>query len=117
MALEEKFDLQLDEEGAEKISTVQEAADLIVRVTCCLFALSSALSHVQPTRTSDAGRAVLVSESLLLTEFLSYWKCNLLAANASENAEILLAQAVEAACSHKLRKLLVRHHHFDTVHL
>jgi len=29
MALEEKFDLQLDEEGAEKISTVQEAADLI----------------------------------------------------------------------------------------
>ncbi len=34
MALEEKFDLQLDEEGAEKISTVQEAADLIVRVFC-----------------------------------------------------------------------------------
>ncbi|KAL6778930.1 ACP2 [Auxenochlorella protothecoides x Auxenochlorella symbiontica] len=29
MALEEKFELQLDEEGAEKISTVQEAADLI----------------------------------------------------------------------------------------
>jgi acyl carrier protein len=29
MALEEKFDIQLDEEGAEKISTVQEAADLI----------------------------------------------------------------------------------------
>ena len=29
MALEEKFDLQLDEEGAEKIYTVQEAADLI----------------------------------------------------------------------------------------
>ncbi|DBA66870.1 TPA: hypothetical protein ACH3X2_002003 [Trebouxia sp. C0005] len=29
MALEEKFDLQLDEEGAEKITTVQEAADLI----------------------------------------------------------------------------------------
>merc|ERR1719456_1653090 len=29
MALEEKFDTQLDEEGAEKISTVQEAADLI----------------------------------------------------------------------------------------
>ena len=28
MALEEKFDIQLDEEGAEKISTVQEAADL-----------------------------------------------------------------------------------------
>jgi hypothetical protein len=26
---EEKFDIQLDEEGAEKISTVQEAADLI----------------------------------------------------------------------------------------
>ena len=29
MALEEKFELQLDEEGAEKIETVQEAADLI----------------------------------------------------------------------------------------
>merc|ERR1712224_653857 len=29
MALEEKFDIQLDEKGAEKISTVQEAADLI----------------------------------------------------------------------------------------
>ncbi|EIE26209.1 plastid acyl carrier protein [Coccomyxa subellipsoidea C-169] len=29
MALEEKFNIQLDEEGAEKISTVQEAADLI----------------------------------------------------------------------------------------
>eukprot|EP00195_Chlamydomonas_chlamydogama_P008642 CAMPEP_0202893500 /NCGR_PEP_ID=MMETSP1392-20130828/3071_1 /ASSEMBLY_ACC=CAM_ASM_000868 /TAXON_ID=225041 /ORGANISM="Chlamydomonas chlamydogama, Strain SAG 11-48b" /LENGTH=122 /DNA_ID=CAMNT_0049577857 /DNA_START=70 /DNA_END=438 /DNA_ORIENTATION=- len=29
MALEEKFDIQLDEEGAEKITTVQEAADLI----------------------------------------------------------------------------------------
>lgn len=29
MALEEKFDIQLDEEGAEKISTVQEAADMI----------------------------------------------------------------------------------------
>ena len=29
MALEEKFDIQLDEEGAEKISTVEEAADLI----------------------------------------------------------------------------------------
>merc|ERR1719482_1599349 len=29
MALEEKFDIQLDEEGAEKISTVQEAAELI----------------------------------------------------------------------------------------
>ncbi|KIZ06038.1 hypothetical protein MNEG_1919 [Monoraphidium neglectum] len=29
MALEEKFDITLDEEGAEKISTVQEAADLI----------------------------------------------------------------------------------------
>ena len=27
MALEEKFDLQLDEEGAEKISTVQVSAD------------------------------------------------------------------------------------------
>jgi len=31
MALEEKFDLQLDEEGAEKISTVQEAADMIAK--------------------------------------------------------------------------------------
>lgn len=29
MALEEKFEITLDEEGAEKISTVQEAADLI----------------------------------------------------------------------------------------
>ena len=29
MALEDKFDITLDEEGAEKISTVQEAADLI----------------------------------------------------------------------------------------
>ncbi|KAL6752923.1 acyl carrier protein [Haematococcus lacustris] len=29
MALEEKFELTLDEEGAEKISTVQEAADMI----------------------------------------------------------------------------------------
>ena len=29
MALEEKFDITLDEEGAEKIGTVQEAADLI----------------------------------------------------------------------------------------
>uniref|UniRef100_A0A7S0RD94 Acyl carrier protein n=1 Tax=Chlamydomonas leiostraca TaxID=1034604 RepID=A0A7S0RD94_9CHLO len=29
MALEEKFEIQLDEEGAEKISTVQEAADMI----------------------------------------------------------------------------------------
>jgi len=29
MALEEKFSITLDEEGAEKISTVQEAADLI----------------------------------------------------------------------------------------
>jgi acyl carrier protein len=29
MALEEKFEIQLDEEGAEKITTVQEAADLI----------------------------------------------------------------------------------------
>lgn len=29
MALEEKFEIALDEEGAEKISTVQEAADLI----------------------------------------------------------------------------------------
>ncbi|KAG1668020.1 hypothetical protein FOA52_006553 [Chlamydomonas sp. UWO 241] len=31
MALEEKFDLQMDEEGAEKISTVQEAADMIAK--------------------------------------------------------------------------------------
>ena len=29
MALEEKFDVTVDEEGAEKISTVQEAADFI----------------------------------------------------------------------------------------
>eukprot|EP00239_Pterosperma_sp_CCMP1384_P004190 CAMPEP_0197859356 /NCGR_PEP_ID=MMETSP1438-20131217/33835_1 /TAXON_ID=1461541 /ORGANISM="Pterosperma sp., Strain CCMP1384" /LENGTH=140 /DNA_ID=CAMNT_0043475801 /DNA_START=76 /DNA_END=498 /DNA_ORIENTATION=+ len=29
MALEEKFDITLDEEGAEKIATVQEAADMI----------------------------------------------------------------------------------------
>ncbi|KXZ51464.1 hypothetical protein GPECTOR_12g427 [Gonium pectorale] len=29
MALEEKFEINLDEEGADKISTVQEAADLI----------------------------------------------------------------------------------------
>jgi len=29
MALEEKFELQMDEEGAEKIATVQEAADMI----------------------------------------------------------------------------------------
>jgi acyl carrier protein len=31
MALEEKFDLDLEEEGAEKISTVQEAADMIAK--------------------------------------------------------------------------------------
>jgi len=30
MALEEKFDIQLDEEGAENISTVGEAANMIV---------------------------------------------------------------------------------------
>jgi len=29
MALEEEFDITLDEEGAEQISTVQEAADMI----------------------------------------------------------------------------------------
>ncbi|KAK3268293.1 hypothetical protein CYMTET_23196 [Cymbomonas tetramitiformis] len=29
MALEEQFDITLDEEGAEKIATVQEAADII----------------------------------------------------------------------------------------
>lgn len=29
MALEEKFDLELEEDGAEKIATVQEAADMI----------------------------------------------------------------------------------------
>ncbi|BBN20207.1 acyl carrier protein [Marchantia polymorpha subsp. ruderalis] len=29
MALEERFDITIDEDGAEKISTVQEAADLI----------------------------------------------------------------------------------------
>jgi acyl carrier protein len=34
MALEEKFDLQLDEEGAEKISTVQVAC-LSVCCNCC----------------------------------------------------------------------------------
>jgi hypothetical protein len=28
-SFEEKFEIQLDEEGAEKITTVQEAADLI----------------------------------------------------------------------------------------
>mmetsp|Transcript_9608 Transcript_9608/g.28933 ORF Transcript_9608/g.28933 Transcript_9608/m.28933 type:complete len:127 (-) Transcript_9608:359-739(-) len=33
MALEEKFGLQLDEEGAEQITTVQQAADLIVSQT------------------------------------------------------------------------------------
>lgn len=31
MALEEKFELQMDEEGAEKIGTVQEAADMITQ--------------------------------------------------------------------------------------
>jgi acyl carrier protein len=29
MSLEEKFDIQLDEEGAEKVSTVQDIAELI----------------------------------------------------------------------------------------
>ena len=29
MALEEQFEITLDEEGAEKIATVQEAADMI----------------------------------------------------------------------------------------
>ena len=29
MAMEEQFDLELDEDQAEKIATVQEAADLI----------------------------------------------------------------------------------------
>jgi acyl carrier protein len=29
MALEEQFDISIDEEGAEKITTVQEAADMI----------------------------------------------------------------------------------------
>jgi hypothetical protein len=29
MSLEEKFDITLDEEGAEKITNVQEAADMI----------------------------------------------------------------------------------------
>jgi hypothetical protein len=31
MALEEKFDLELEEDGAEKITTVQEAADMIAK--------------------------------------------------------------------------------------
>ncbi|KAK9864803.1 hypothetical protein WJX84_000271 [Apatococcus fuscideae] len=31
MALEEKFSLQLDEQGAEKIETVQQASDLITK--------------------------------------------------------------------------------------
>lgn len=121
MALEEKFDLQLDEEGAEKISTVQEAADLIVRVSCCDSVCSTAPPHFDPACTSDTGRAVLVSDSLLLTQFLLNWKCNLidrlLAADTPQNAELFPAQAVKAARAHKLRKLLIRHHHLDAVHL
>jgi acyl carrier protein len=32
MAIEEKFDVSLEEDGAEKVSTVQEAADMIFEV-------------------------------------------------------------------------------------
>ena len=42
MALEEKFDLQLDEEGAEKISTVQVCM-LPVSGKCNLFRAKSAM--------------------------------------------------------------------------
>ena len=35
MALEEKFDLELDEEKAESITDVQQAADLIAQQVCC----------------------------------------------------------------------------------
>ena len=31
MSLEEKFDLELEEEGAEKIATVKEAAEMIAK--------------------------------------------------------------------------------------
>lgn len=31
MALEEKFDLELEEEGAEKVATVGEAAEMITK--------------------------------------------------------------------------------------
>ena len=34
MALEEKFDLELDEEKAESIADVQQAADLIAAQVC-----------------------------------------------------------------------------------
>ena len=48
MALEEKFDIQLDEEGAEKITTVQEAADLIWAQVCvyCLQTLLTFGLHI-----------------------------------------------------------------------
>ena len=36
MALEEKFDLEIPEEEAEKISTVKEAADMIATAVRCL---------------------------------------------------------------------------------
>ena len=45
MALEEKFDLELDEEKAESISDVQQAADLIaaqVPLLCTLRCLRHA---------------------------------------------------------------------------
>lgn len=32
MAIEEEFDVTLEEDGAEKVSTVQEAADMIFEV-------------------------------------------------------------------------------------
>jgi hypothetical protein len=47
MALEEKFDLQLDEEGAEKITNVQEAADMIcaqVQLSHIIFAVNSVVA-------------------------------------------------------------------------
>ena len=31
MALEEKFELELDEEGADKVATVKDAADMIAK--------------------------------------------------------------------------------------
>jgi hypothetical protein len=43
MALEEKFDLELDEEKAESITDVQQAADLIAqqaRLRYCLYMCS-----------------------------------------------------------------------------
>jgi hypothetical protein len=48
MALEEQFEITLDEEGAEKITTVQEAADLIQvrRARPRTARLPSAASHL-----------------------------------------------------------------------